>query len=83
MNKKNLYNMSCQEVEKLYNTSSRGLSDEQVTSSKNKYGENLIVESEKPGIFKVFSSQFKDLLVVILIVAAIISIFGKFWLPPG
>ena len=47
MNKKNLYNMSCQEVEKLYNTSSRGLSDEQVTSSKNKYGENLIVESEK------------------------------------
>lgn len=76
MNKKNLYNMSCQEVEKLYNTSSRGLSDEQVTSSKNKYGENLIVESEKPGMFKVFLSQFKDLLVVILIVAAIISIFS-------
>ena len=51
----------------------KGLSDQQVTESREKYGENAISEEKQKSLLRVFLEQFADLLVVILIIASIIS----------
>ena len=54
----------------------KGLTDQQVTESREKYGENAISEEKKKSVFRVFLEQFADLLVVILIIASIISMIS-------
>ena len=50
-----------------------GLSDSQVKERKQKYGGNALQETKRKGSLQVFLEQFQDLLVIILIVAAVIS----------
>lgn len=50
-----------------------GLTNEQVTALKEKYGENKLNEKKKEGFFGRFIEQFKDVMILILIVAAIVS----------
>ncbi len=52
-----------------------GLTDDRVAKNREKYGKNRIEEEKPKSIFKVFLEQFADLLVIILIVAAAISMF--------
>lgn len=73
---KNLYQMPSEEVLKQYGTSKDGLSDERAKEKLEKDGENALAEGKKKSAFSVFISQFADLLVIILIIAAIISIFS-------
>lgn len=68
------YNKSSEEVLKELESSTDGLSDAQVTDHREKYGENKLQEKKKKSTLLVFAEQFKDLLVIILIVAALISI---------
>ena len=51
----------------------KGLSDSQVQENRQKYGENKLAEKKKKSGFMIFLEQFKDFLVIILIIAAIIS----------
>ncbi|MEG0661970.1 MAG: cation-translocating P-type ATPase, partial [Anaerovoracaceae bacterium] len=67
------YNKEVEAVYKEFDTSSEGLTEEQVQKSREKYGENKLEEKKKKSIFQIFLEQFKDLLVIILIIAAIIS----------
>lgn len=60
-------------LRQLNTTKENGLSDSQVTESREKNGENLISEEKQKSIFMVFLEQFADLLVIILIIASIIS----------
>lgn len=69
-----LYNKSSEEVLKELESSTDGLSEAQVTDHREKYGENKLQEKKKKSTLLVFAEQFKDLLVIILIVAALISI---------
>lgn len=55
------------------NTSIHGLSSEEVNLRQQKYGTNQLKEQENESVWMIFFSQFKDLLVIILIVAAFIS----------
>ncbi|MGG7178854.1 cation-translocating P-type ATPase [Clostridium paraputrificum] len=64
---------SSQDVLKNFNVDKNGLSDAQLKSAIETYGYNELTEKKKKSIFVVFLEQFKDLLVGILIVAAIIS----------
>ncbi|MEF9934455.1 MAG: cation-translocating P-type ATPase [Clostridium sp.] len=57
--------------------SALGLSSSQVEESIKNNGLNELVETKKDSIVKVFFDQFKDLSVIILIVAALISMFMK------
>ena len=50
-----------------------GLTDDKVDLKRKEYGENALAEKEQKSILQVFMEQFKDLLVIILIIAAIIS----------
>jgi len=55
---------------------SQGLSSEKAKEIIERDGENVLKESEKKSIFSIFISQFADLLVIILIVAALISMIS-------
>ncbi len=68
------YNKNTDEIIKNFNSSTDGLTDEQIISNREKYGENKLTERKKKSTFTVFLEQFKDLLVIILIIAALISI---------
>ena len=52
-----------------------GLSSEQAEERLKRDGKNVLAEGKKKSVFQVFLSQFADLLVLILIAAAIISMF--------
>lgn len=69
----NAYQKTYQEVQTELLVSEQGLSHDEVEKRKEKYGRNEIV-AEKPKLpFLIFLEQFKDILVIILIIAAIIS----------
>lgn len=70
---KKYFSMSYEEVLKEFNVSKSGLEDKQVSSNTEKFGLNQLTEKKKQTVLQVFLSQFKDLLVLILIAAAIIS----------
>lgn len=69
------YNESAAEVRKQLNGSLKPLSDEQVKANQEKYGFNELVEGKKKSTLQIFLEQFKDFLVIILICAAIVSLF--------
>ena len=57
------------------NGSTDPLTDEQVREHKEKYGPNELVEGKKKTVLQIFLEQYKDFLVIILIIAAIVSGF--------
>lgn len=70
---KKYFSMPYEEVLKEFNVSKTGLEDKQVSDNTEKFGLNQLTEKKKQNVFQVFIGQFKDLLVLILIAAAIIS----------
>lgn len=56
-------------------TGSGGLSSQQAKDNLTKYGKNALIEGKKKTTLQVFLEQFKDLMVIILIIAAVISAF--------
>ena len=70
---KNYFSKPYEEVLKEFNVSKDGLSDKQLSENLEKFGLNQLTEKKKQTVLQVFLSQFKDLLVLILIAAAIIS----------
>ena len=70
---KKYFSMPYEEVLNEFNVTSDGLSEKQLKDNLDKYGLNQLTEKKKQTIFQVFISQFKDLLVLILIAAATIS----------
>lgn len=67
------YKKDAREVMTEFSTDLNGLSESQVSINRKKYGSNKIEEKKKKSVFEIFIDQFKDLLVIILIIAAIIS----------
>ena len=55
---------------------SSGLNKEEAERRLAQYGPNALAEGKKKSVLQVFLEQFKDLMVVILIIAAIISLFS-------
>ena len=56
-------------------TSREGLSSEEARARLSKYGKNELVEEKKEGPFRLFLNQFMDVLIILLIVAALVSYF--------
>ena len=73
---KQWYQMSKDEVLNSLGVTTDGLSSDKAKELLEKNGKNILQESKKKSVLQVFLSQFADLLVIILIVAAIISIFS-------
>ena len=70
------YNLSQNEVLDRYYTFRTGLSPEEAQNRLERYGENKLAEGKKKTALQVFLDQFKDLIVWILIAAAVISILS-------
>ena len=70
---KTFYNVNPDEILKEFNSSALGLDDTQVSLNREKYGKNKLEEKEEKNLIEIFVEQFKDLLVIILILSALIS----------
>ena len=70
------YQKTSSEVLEAMNVTTDGHSRKEADELLLKHGENALAEGKKKTALQVFLSQFADLLVVILIIAAVISIFS-------
>ena len=72
--KENWFNKSIEQTEKDLETSiENGLNKEQVEKAREKYGLNELKAKKKKSLIVKFLEQFKDFMIIILIIAAIIS----------
>ena len=70
----NWFNKDVEEVSKTLNTDlEKGLSEEEAKKRKKENGYNELQEKKKKSLFVKFLEQFKDFMIIILIIAAIIS----------
>lgn len=69
-----LYNLNEQQVREQINHHQNPLTDEEIASRQKEYGPNELEQSKKKSPFVIFLLQFTDFLVIILIIAAIVSI---------
>ena len=60
-------------VEDLSSSVTNGLTTQQVEERQTRYGENKLKEKKKKSLIRKFFEQFKDVMILILIVAAIVS----------
>ena len=72
---KEVYQMEKEELFRIYG-SPDGLTKEQAENIRKDKGENVFTEKHKKSPIAVFMEQFKDLLVIILIIAAIVSVLS-------
>lgn len=73
MSGKNWHNLTKEDVFKNLGTTAFGLSSSEARERVEKFGLNILVEEKPPSALKIFLSQFTNILIIILIIAAFIS----------
>ncbi len=73
------YNQTTEEVLHAIGVTKEGLNDAEVASQRSSYGFNELQEGKKKSTLQVFFSQFRDFLVIILLISAVISGFLGEW----
>lgn len=68
------YNKCLDDIYSELNSCENGLKNNQVNEKTAKYGKNIIEKPKKYGFFIKFLNQFKNLMIIILIISAIISV---------
>lgn len=67
------YQLNKEEVLKEFHTGSPGLSSSSIPALQEKFGRNVLKEAKRKSKLSILLSQFKDVMIVILIIAAVIS----------
>ena len=67
------YNMNLKEVFENLSSSENGLDDKEVENRLLKDGKNILIGTKKESLFNKFLSEFRDLMIIILIIASIFS----------
>ena len=75
MRMQEMYQQNKEGVLKHLNSSMEGLGADEVTNSRQEHGYNELVEAKKKNALVIFLEQFKDFLVIILMIAATVSAF--------
>lgn len=74
------HTMSENDVSKKLNTNTKkGLSQKEVSKRQKTYGLNKLDEKKKKSIFSKFIEQFKDFMIIILLIAAIVSMLISYF----
>ena len=71
------FSIETEEILEKFNVSKDGLNEKQVDENISKYGLNELNQKKKKSVLQVFITQFKDLLIFILIAAGIISMLSN------
>ncbi|MHA1853725.1 MAG: cation-translocating P-type ATPase [Candidatus Heimdallarchaeaceae archaeon] len=74
------HTMSVNTVLEHLKTSKEGLSNEEVKKRIEKYGLNIIEKKKRRTALKIFFSQFKSILVILLLIATLLTLFLKMYL---
>ena len=69
----NYHFLSISENYHLLNTSKQGLHHSEAEERLSQYGKNVLAEKKKASVFILFLHQFKDVMIIILLLAALIS----------
>ncbi len=69
-----MYTISGNEALKRTGSTIQGLKENEINQRQQKYGENALKEGKKETLFHRFLMQFKNLMVIVLLISAIISI---------
>ncbi len=70
----NWFNKSAEETSKVLETDlQKGLEDSEIQKRKEKYGLNELKEGKKKSLLQKFLAQFKDFMIIVLIISAIVS----------
>ena len=72
---KQYYSQSKEELFHGLETTIEGISHEEAKKRQEKYGKNELQEGDRKNVFRVFLEQFADFLVIILMIAAVVSMF--------
>ena len=73
---KEIYQMTKEEVLQTQHASEDGLAESEVLKIRQEMGENCLKEAKKKSPVRIFAEQFLDLLVIILIIAAVVSMLS-------
>ena len=71
---KEIYQKSIDEIFKEFNTSNRGLSNSQVKKLQKLHGKNTLIESNKKSKIGLFLKQFKNIMIILLLVVGVMSL---------
>lgn len=71
---KKFYQMQVDEVFKRVDSSQDGLTEKEAQERLNTYGENVLKEKNKKSAFKIFISQFSNMMILFLILVGIVSL---------
>ena len=74
---KEWYQMREDEVLEALGSDANGLSSEKAEALLKTHGENVLRETKKKSVWRVFAEQFADLLVIILIICDYFNDLGK------
>ena len=69
----NYYNKNIEDLFKEIDTCENGLTNEEVLKRNNKYGKNELPKKKKDSVLKIFFSEFKDPIILLLIFAIVAS----------
>ena len=67
------YDRDIPAIETELGTSAQGLSTEEAQKRQQKFGKNILPQKPKDSILKIFINEFKDPIVLLLLVAIIVS----------
>ena len=76
MKEQKYWTQSGDDLRQMFHVTEAGLSVAEVEQIRSQKGENILQEGKKKTTLQVFFSQFADLLVIILVIAAVISMFS-------
>ena len=68
------YTLSKEKALEELSSSINGLSEKQAEENLAKYGKNQLEEKKKKGVIAKFFDQFKNLMIIVLLVAAVVSV---------
>ncbi|MBC7935598.1 MAG: HAD-IC family P-type ATPase [Rhizobacter sp.] len=68
-----IYQLGIQEVLKQFNTIATGLESKDIASLQQKFGANALTETKQKGKWAILLAQFSDIMIIILIIAALVS----------